>query len=99
MASSRLFVAAMLAACGGDKAAPDAPNSGSDAVAVDAPSGTEATSVLARVWVTTLPRASPNAGVAGTFSDTELVPGDDPAPKLSNTVISSIPGTPAKPLF
>ena len=96
MACTKYLVVALLAACGGNDKAPAQIDSG-----VDAPgqSGTAATTLLASVGVTTLVGASPNTGQAGTFSDTELVGGDDAAPKLSNTLISSIPGTPAKPLF
>jgi hypothetical protein len=55
---------------------------------------------LARVAFTSLPGATTSAGIAGTFiSDITPEFGRGTSPKLSNTVISALPGTPAKPLF
>jgi hypothetical protein len=55
--------------------------------------------ILAKVRITSQPGASPNAGAQGVFSKSSLKPGAGAAPKLSNSVLSSFPGTPAKPLF
>ncbi len=78
----------------------NAPDVGGDPVTPDATSSVPESSPLSRVAITSLPGASTSAGIVGTF-----VPGTTPAyghaspPKLSNTVVSALPGTPPKPLF
>jgi hypothetical protein len=60
-----------------------------------------ATNVLAKVAITNLAGSSPNAGALGNFVNRRLEDdyGHGKAPALSNTVLSAVPGTPAKPLF
>jgi hypothetical protein len=61
--------------------------------------GLPATRTLARVAITSLPGASSNAGAVGKFVGQGFHPGSGRAPALSNSLLSSVPGTPAKPLF
>jgi len=58
-----------------------------------------ATNILARVAITTLPGASANAGQAGTFVARGFRVDGGAAPTLSNSLLSAVPGAPAKPLF
>jgi len=54
---------------------------------------------FAQVNITTLPGASENAGAKGEFVNAGVRFGNGAAPTLSNAVLSSVPGAPAKPLF
>lgn len=54
---------------------------------------------LSKVAITSLPGASPSAGLVGVFKETTLQPGTGAPPALSNSVLSALPGAPAKPLF
>jgi hypothetical protein len=66
----------------------------------DGPPGGATIETLSQVGITSLPGASTSAGIAGTFVP-DLTPefGHAAAPKLSNSVVSALPGTPPKPLF
>src|SRR5258705_3624914 len=64
-----------------------------------APPGTPATATLSQVGITTLPGASRNAGMLGSFLPEELPAGVATPPSLSNSVLSAAPGTPPKALF
>jgi hypothetical protein len=71
-----------------------------DPSAADAAPGAPATATLSRVAITSLPGASTSAGIEGEFIPNKTPPyGFADAPKLSNTVVSALPGTPPKPLF
>jgi len=98
MASHKLIVLVALFGCGGggNSGTVDAP-SGIDSSTP--PNGTAATATFAAVRITDLPGASQNAGVAGVFTATDLVPGAGAGPALSNTIVSAIPGAPPKPVF
>ncbi len=63
------------------------------------PPGQPASKTFLKVAVTALPGASNSAGLEGTFVAGDLQPGLTRAPALSNTVLSSVPGTPPKPIF
>lgn len=95
MRMAALLLGVSLVACGGGGTTsdPDAPTT------ADGPAATDLRSVLSAANVTTLPGASPNAGATGTFSPDAVAPGTGSAPKLSNTVLSAIPGAPPKILF
>ena len=73
---------------------------GGDPSPADASPSTPQSDTLSRVAITSLPGASVSAGIVGTFiPDKSPAYGHATAPRLSNTVISALPGTPPKPLF
>src|SRR4051812_46654335 len=84
-----------LVACGGSPDSRVDSSTGGDGFVVAA----DLRSVIAAAGITTLPGASANAGAAGVFSPDDIHAGTGNAPKLSNTVLSAIPGTPPKILF
>ncbi len=84
----------VLAACGGNNNAPTI-----DAQSIDSNGLPLATTTLASTAITSLPGASMNAGAAGVFMATAPGAGSGTAPALSNTVVSAVPGAPAKPVF
>ncbi|HTJ47394.1 MAG TPA: hypothetical protein VL463_35085 [Kofleriaceae bacterium] len=91
--SNVLFSIALAAGCSANisPGAPPAPDA--------APSGAQS-DTLAKVAITSLPGASASAGIVGTFiPDKTPAYGHATAPRLSNSVVSALPGTPPKPLF
>ncbi len=59
-----------------------------------------ATATLARVAITTIPGGAAKPGTRARFVNSSIRVGNgDGAPALSNSVLSSFPGAPAKPLF
>jgi hypothetical protein len=76
----------------------DAPARGTPDGAVTPP-GVADSDTLYKVAITSLPGASPGAGIVGAYKPADLVFGSGPPPALSNTVLSALPGAPPKPLF
>ena len=75
-----------------------APSEPPDATPGSGDPGTGANSdTLYKVAITSLPGASPNAGIVGVYKPTQANFGTGTAPALSNSWLSAIPGAPPKP--
>ncbi|MCE9573550.1 MAG: hypothetical protein K8W52_10370 [Deltaproteobacteria bacterium] len=95
---SRLLLSIALAASAGCTPAPTG-NPGDGGETPDAHTATRS-DTLAQVAITSLPGASVSAGIVGTFVPSATPPyGHASPPRLSNTVVSALPGTPPKPVF